>query len=66
MNVGYDDTVLHHRADFVLAATLADAGKSTTSASHQQETEWGGAGTPWLECTQRRFISEDRGCGPGG
>jgi UDP-N-acetylmuramate dehydrogenase len=51
MNFGYDDTVLHHRADFVLAATFALERKEPDVMHRimQENLSWRGSRHPWLE-----------------
>ena len=51
VNFGYDDTVFHHRRDFVLAATFRlDRGDPATMHRILQENlSWRGARHPWLE-----------------
>ena len=51
MNFCYDDTILHHRADFVLAATLLLT-RQDPDVMHrimQENLSWRGARHPWLE-----------------
>jgi UDP-N-acetylmuramate dehydrogenase len=47
---GYDDSVFHHRADFVLAATfrLEPADPADLYRVHQENLSWRGARHPWL------------------
>ena len=47
---GYDDTIFHHRADYVLAATfrLAPGDPETMFRIHQENLSWRGARHPWL------------------
>ena len=47
---GYDDSVFHHRADFVLAATfrLEPADPANLYRVHQENLSWRGARHPWL------------------
>ena len=47
---GYDDTIFHHRADYVLAATfrLAPGEPDTMFRIHQENLSWRGARHPWL------------------
>ena len=51
MSFGYDDTVLHHRADYVLAATFALARKDSDAMHRiiQENLSWRGGKHPWLE-----------------
>jgi UDP-N-acetylmuramate dehydrogenase len=51
MNFGYDDTVLHHRKDFALAATFQLERKDTNVMHRimQENLSWRGARHPWLE-----------------
>ena len=51
MNFGYDDTVLHHRSDFVLAATFALERKEPDVMHRimQENLSWRGSRHPWLE-----------------
>ena len=51
MSFGYDDTVLHHRADYVLAATFALARKDSDVMHRimQENLSWRGGKHPWLE-----------------
>ena len=51
MGFGYDDTVLHHRADYVLAATFALARKDSDVMHRimQENLSWRGGKHPWLE-----------------
>ena len=51
MKFGYDDTILHHRADFVLAATFRLA-KQEPDVMHrvmQENLSWRGGRHPWLD-----------------
>ena len=47
---GYDDTVFHHRADYVLAATfrLAPSHPDILHRIHQENLSWRGSRHPWL------------------
>lgn len=47
---GYDDSVFHHRADYVLAATfrLAPAHPDVLHRIHQENLSWRGSRHPWL------------------
>ena len=47
---GYDDSVLHHRADYVLAATfrLAPGHRDILHRIHQENLSWRGSRHPWL------------------
>jgi UDP-N-acetylmuramate dehydrogenase len=47
---GYDDTVFHHRADYVLAATfrLAPSHPGILHRIHQENLSWRGSRHPWL------------------
>lgn len=47
---GYDDSVFHHRADYVLAATfrLETADPAGLYRVHQENLSWRGARHPWL------------------
>jgi UDP-N-acetylmuramate dehydrogenase len=47
---GYDDSVFHHRADYVLAATfrLAPAHADVLHRIHQENLSWRGSRHPWL------------------
>ena len=47
---GYDDTIVHHRDDFVLAATfrLAAGDPDAMFRIHQENLSWRGARHPWL------------------
>ena len=51
MQFGYDDTVLHHRSDFVLAATfqLEPKDPDVMHRIMQENLSWRGARHPWLE-----------------
>ena len=48
---GYDDSVFHHRADYVLAATfrLEKADPADLYRIHQENLSWRGARHPWLQ-----------------
>ena len=48
---GYDDSVFHHRADYVLAATfrLSPAEPDTMFRIHQENLSWRGARHPWID-----------------
>lgn len=48
---GYDDSVFHHRADYVLAATfrLEKADPGDLYRIHQENLSWRGARHPWLQ-----------------
>ena len=48
---GYDDSVFHHRADYVLAATfrLEKADPARLYRIHQENLSWRGARHPWLQ-----------------
>jgi UDP-N-acetylmuramate dehydrogenase len=51
MQFGYDDTILHHRADFVLAATFRLT-KQAPEVMHrimQENLSWRGGRHPWLD-----------------
>jgi len=47
---GYDDSVFHHRADYVLAATfrLAPSHPDILHRIHQENLSWRGSRHPWL------------------
>lgn len=47
---GYDDTVFHHRADYVLAATfrLTPSHPDILHRIHQENLSWRGSRHPWL------------------
>jgi UDP-N-acetylmuramate dehydrogenase len=47
---GYDDSVFHHRADYVLAATfrLASSHPDILHRIHQENLSWRGSRHPWL------------------
>jgi UDP-N-acetylmuramate dehydrogenase len=47
---GYDDTVFHHRADYVLATTfrLAPSHPDILHRIHQENLSWRGSRHPWL------------------
>ncbi len=47
---GYDDSVFHHRADYVLGATfrLAPSHPDILHRIHQENLSWRGARHPWL------------------
>jgi UDP-N-acetylmuramate dehydrogenase len=47
---GYDDSVFHHRADYVLAATfrLSPSHPDILHRIHQENLSWRGARHPWL------------------
>ncbi len=47
---GYDDSVFHHRADYVLAATfrLAPGQPDVLHRIHQENLSWRGSRHPWL------------------
>ena len=51
INFGYDDTVFHHRRDFVLAATFRLERKNPDIMHRimQENLSWRGARHPWLE-----------------
>ena len=51
MNFGYDDTILHHRKDFVLAATfkLEREDPDVMHRIMQENLSWRGGRHPWLE-----------------
>ncbi|MBA3672614.1 MAG: UDP-N-acetylmuramate dehydrogenase [Gemmatimonadaceae bacterium] len=51
MRFGYDDTVLHHRSDFVLAATfkLERGDPYVMHRVMQENLSWRGGKHPWLE-----------------
>lgn len=51
MNFGYDDTILHHRKDFVLAATfkLDQKDPDVMHRIMQENLSWRGGRHPWLE-----------------
>ena len=51
INFGYDDTVFHHRQDFVLAATfrLERRDPDIMHRIMQENLSWRGARHPWLE-----------------
>jgi UDP-N-acetylmuramate dehydrogenase len=51
MQFGYDDTILHHRADIALAATfrLAPREPDVMYRIMQENLSWRGARHPWLE-----------------
>lgn len=48
---GYDDSIFHHRADYVLAATfrLEKADPAELYRIHQENLSWRGARHPWLQ-----------------
>jgi UDP-N-acetylmuramate dehydrogenase len=51
MQFGYDDTILHHRADYVLAATFK-LEKKDPAVMHrimQENLSWRGGRHPWLD-----------------
>jgi UDP-N-acetylmuramate dehydrogenase len=47
---GYDDSVFHHRADYVLSTTfrLAPSHPDVQHRSHQENLSWRGSRHPWL------------------
>jgi UDP-N-acetylmuramate dehydrogenase len=51
MGFGYDDTILHHRKDFVLSATfrLQRGDPAVMHRIMQENLSWRGARHPWLE-----------------
>jgi UDP-N-acetylmuramate dehydrogenase len=51
MQFGYDDTILHHRSDFVLAATFRLERKDPDIMHRimQENLSWRGARHPWLD-----------------
>jgi UDP-N-acetylmuramate dehydrogenase len=51
MRFGYDDTILHHRTDFVLAATfqLERRDPAVMHRIMQENLSWRGARHPWLD-----------------
>jgi UDP-N-acetylmuramate dehydrogenase len=51
MQFGYDDTILHHRSDFALAATFKLERKDPDVMHRimQENLSWRGARHPWLE-----------------
>ena len=51
MKFGYDDTILHHRADFVLAATFKLERKDPDEMHRvmQENLSWRGGRHPWLD-----------------
>jgi UDP-N-acetylmuramate dehydrogenase len=51
MNFGYDDTILHHRADYVLAATFKLERKDPDDMHRvmQENLSWRGGKHPWLD-----------------